>query len=192
MLLIRKEQFAALGESRWREFERRVCAEMYRCFPLQCGELGRDQAARRVQTSIGQARSYGFELEDDILRYVYLTFGLGPEFPGSPQYPWAAAILEHSDFSPHTKADLLMQHGMDALGIVPPEPEAEHEDAPAELEPTDDEPEEPQTFDGIVVTDDDEVVPEFEEAHEPMLSSWNEMPIEDEPGCDNSADDIRE
>lgn len=191
MLRIRDEQLAVVVESRWREFERRVFAEITRCLPHRVHELGQDPSWDQVRRGVAEARARKFELEYDITRYVYLTFALGPGFATSANYPWAGEVLGNPLFSPHTQADLLWQYGLNALEIpVPAETGGEEEapETPTEQEPSD---EKAGAFDGILVTEDDAVEPEFDEAHETVASAWNEMEIEDEPGADNSADDLR-
>ena len=93
MLVIRKQQVAALSASRIAAFEVRMVAHLQRCFPHWSLTLGPERLRAFVGRGMQQANRYGFETELDIARYLHAMQALGEDFDVSPDAPWAAALL---------------------------------------------------------------------------------------------------
>lgn len=136
MLVIRQEQFAALGRAQIARFYFEAYEHVQLYFPQRCEELGNQAAIQMVRDGLKRARGYGLESERDLLRYLNLLFHFGDGFELSPANAWALPFLE-STRPASVRMDLLMDEAFRRL--YPPETAPAHEVA-----------DEPEEFDGIV------------------------------------------
>jgi hypothetical protein len=93
MLVIRKQQMAALSASRVVDFEIRMVAHLQRCFPPWSQALGPDLLRGFVVRGMQQAHRYGIETELDIARYLHARQALGDDFDAPPQGQWALDLM---------------------------------------------------------------------------------------------------
>ena len=84
--------FAAVLHDR---FVRTAVQHVRVCFPEDAEELG----ARGVEALVGEvlqrAAGHGFEIGEDLLRYLNLAVMLGAAFDCAPEFPWAARTLKN-------------------------------------------------------------------------------------------------
>jgi hypothetical protein len=87
MLAIRDAQVAAFagdGFRRWME------AHLMEFFPERCRAMGPRAVAAAVQAGRDAAAAHGLADDDDVRRYIDVTFALGD---GSDDFPWVGEIL---------------------------------------------------------------------------------------------------
>lgn len=106
MLTIRKEQLAAFE----REIERtriQSCINYVRGInPAMC---------THVEAAVRKCRTYGFNTERQVQRFMNLLCWLGPDFENNPEYPWADSILKNTAVEPETRIVLLTDKAIEAL-----------------------------------------------------------------------------
>lgn len=130
MLVIRAEQMAVIERARWRAFVERAL-DYARAHWSEQADL-----PERVDRALSAARGHGMRSEFDLLRYVALSFVLGPRFDDDQQFPWAREVLQAPQYGARTKMDLLWQSMLLAWGgtdepVDPPAPAEAADDAPA-------------------------------------------------------------
>lgn len=93
MLLINKEQMAALKEKKRQSFVERMMDYLQQTFPEKTESLGEAGLREEIQNGMEMAEQYQMVTEREVARYIELMFYLGRDFDTSPQTPWAAPIL---------------------------------------------------------------------------------------------------
>lgn len=91
---LRREHVRALDRYMAESFEARAIAHLRRCFPEVAGEASDEQMRELIAYGIERSRSYGIDIERDVLRYLDLMCMFGVDFDRDPAYPWAARVLE--------------------------------------------------------------------------------------------------
>lgn len=90
MLVIRNEQKTALS----RELRINSLVAFVRdAYPHEWRLLGDKQTRIVVKLGISRAEFHGFELWEDVQRYLMLVYLLGSRFDEDPQFPWVHARL---------------------------------------------------------------------------------------------------
>jgi hypothetical protein len=93
VLTIRDEQLSALGATLAFDFESRARAYLLRLFPSYPW-LSDDVAAQAaIRAGIEDARGHGICREHDVLRFLALHVGLGPNFDRAPEHEWISSVL---------------------------------------------------------------------------------------------------
>lgn len=93
VFMLRREHVTALDRYMAESFEARAIAHLRRCFPEVVGEASDEQMRELVAFGIERARSYGIDIERDVLRYIDLMCMFGVDFDRDPAHPWAARVL---------------------------------------------------------------------------------------------------
>jgi hypothetical protein len=93
MLRIRREQRLALDAAARREFEDRVIALLAARWTSKHAALGEQGARGLVQRASAKAEGFGFETEQQIVRFVNLTMLLGEGFDADPRHAWMLPLL---------------------------------------------------------------------------------------------------
>ena len=106
MLTIRDAQIEVLRDALERDFLRRAESELQRLLPEQCALVG-DELSDLVRHAYDRASGYDLTRDYDILRFINLTFALGPGF--DVDLPWAAELFGRTDLDPKTRIDLVDQ-----------------------------------------------------------------------------------
>lgn len=159
MLVIREEQLAVLRRALYDRFVFESCEHVRRYFPNRCQALGDAGTLEAVREGLRRGRSYGFESQFDLLRFLNLLFEFGTDFERNDANAWARPHLE-SNRSPAFRMDVLMEEAYRRLN---PAQEAEQGDPPAD----------PAEFDGIAWENTGvppDYVPEsVQPTHEPIV-----------------------
>jgi hypothetical protein len=108
MLKIRPDQIAVLAGSSQQTFEESVAALVRRYWADQWLRDGDSPSLDRVRAAIAKARAAGFLAASDIIRFVNLTYALGPAFDTDPRYPWAALLHDRAQL-PAARLDRVCQ-----------------------------------------------------------------------------------
>jgi hypothetical protein len=107
MLKLRAEQIRVLNEHAEKQFEARALEHVNRVFPAELQQLcagGSDQPARRrIRLGVRKAAFYRVVQERDVLLFIDLMFGIGPDFDQQAESAWITEILEHDTLSGHEK-----------------------------------------------------------------------------------------
>lgn len=118
MLIIRKEQIAALAAAGEQRFQERVAEHVRRFFPERCEAIGQEASRERIQQAVDRAREHGFSSARDLCHYVDLVFACGPDF--DREQAWAREVLE--DEAPTARAarmDVLRSRALEWLECAP-------------------------------------------------------------------------
>lgn len=107
MLVIRKEQMAALSGCARLDFERRMVAHIERCWRERSRLLGVQAVLESVRQAVERCTRYGITLEYDVARFIDLMYALDLDFDTSPRWPWAAPIVRDQHLDGHAKVDRL-------------------------------------------------------------------------------------
>lgn len=93
MLIIRKEQMAALEAASMRAFEVRTYRHLEQYFPRHCLLLGKEGMLSVIRLGCRKAEIYGFTAECCVRSYIEFMCLLGSHFDNDPLLPWAGAVL---------------------------------------------------------------------------------------------------
>ena len=116
MLVIRREQMAALSSNMRTSFEPRVMRHLKKNFPEQCKALGDVQLREFVDYGVQRASDHGFITEADTCKYIDLMFVFGRDFDMDPDLPWAVTILHDPRlFGSRDRMDRLFDAAMEKL-----------------------------------------------------------------------------
>lgn len=107
MLKIRAEQLAVFDALANDAFERKAMELLREHWPEESGLLGEQKLRERITAGRQRVGEYGITADRDVLRFLNVTFALGPEFDRDPRYPWAAVYLNEPTFPPSRKMDRL-------------------------------------------------------------------------------------
>jgi hypothetical protein len=111
MLVIRKEQVAALAKLRAATLPARVAGYLASVEPRRTAALGPAGLDAFVRAALERARSHDMAIEWDACRFCLLALHHGAEFDA---LPWAQEILADAT-SPSERMAQLEQHHLDYL-----------------------------------------------------------------------------
>jgi hypothetical protein len=89
MLTIRSEQLKCLQESREHDW---LVSYLSACYPQQTSEIGARRLSEFVEGAVKDALRAGAESANAKLKYVHLSFVLGPRFHEGNTREWIRAI----------------------------------------------------------------------------------------------------
>ncbi len=104
MLVIRKEQVAALSETAYESFCQRLYEHIKKCWPREFEEKTRAGVRQSLEQGIARAAEYGIQAERDVVRYLDTMYLVGEDFDVNPKTAWARVILEAKTLAPTVKA----------------------------------------------------------------------------------------
>ena len=107
MLRIRSEQMESFPKALEETFECRLFAHVSRTMPDRCKRLGEDAVRLRIRQGLDAASAFGIDSHYDQSRYIDLAFVLGQDFHASPQFAWAAEVLNDAGRGGTDKMDEL-------------------------------------------------------------------------------------
>ena len=106
MLVIRKDQIAALAKDRARSLPQRIASYLATEAAAQAQALGPAGLAALVTAASSRARSHELSIEWDVCRFCLLALLHGEDFE---ELDWAKEILVDHGWSPTERVDLLWQ-----------------------------------------------------------------------------------
>jgi hypothetical protein len=109
MLLIRKAQQDALGDSSTRRFEDALCEHVARAYPSEYAELGEDGTRAFVSHNRQRAMRYGIDTLGGIVTFIELLLTFGEEFELSPDGVQAALLLQDASLPGQVKIAYLAE-----------------------------------------------------------------------------------
>jgi hypothetical protein len=109
MLKIRSEQMDALEEYAERQFERKASDHVRRYFSTRCSAMSDEAILATVRQGVERARSYGIELEYDVLRFINHMCALGLEFDTDARFPWVQEVLGNDAMDASSRMDELSE-----------------------------------------------------------------------------------
>jgi hypothetical protein len=109
MLKLRKQHLDAFEAQKVALFTTRVVAHVKAVWPAECVELGDAAVAEGVKSAIKRAVGFGLATEQDIVRFVDLTYILASDFDTHPLAAWTRPILADRSLAPGAKMDRLYQ-----------------------------------------------------------------------------------
>ncbi len=109
MLTIRDSQLSKLGERHQDAFVEKAMELLRENWPKTCAPLPEEELRARVTAGVEEARLAGFPRSQETLRYLNLTFALGPGFVHNPSYPWAQRICADTAVQADERMDRLVQ-----------------------------------------------------------------------------------
>ena len=133
MLVIRDEQLAVLTRALYDRFIHMSYEHVCRHFPERRQELGDAATLDAVRDGLRRGRSYGFESQYDLLRFLNLLFEFGTDFERNDANAWARPYLE-SNRSPRFRMDVLMEEAYRKLNAAQDPEEGDQPVAPAEFD----------------------------------------------------------
>jgi hypothetical protein len=89
MLIIRKAQMEALDAHMLESFYRRLARHTREVLPAVVAAWSDQRLRDAVVTESNRAKTFGFESERDVARFVGLSLALGPDFTEQPAFRWA-------------------------------------------------------------------------------------------------------
>lgn len=117
MFTIRKEHLEAFRRASMEGFEDRMVAHLKEFLPESCAEMAESEIRRRIQYGIRRASAYSITAEDDVCRYIDLTFAFHPQFDTDPGLPWASETLRDPALrDPSDKMNALWEEALEHLG----------------------------------------------------------------------------
>jgi hypothetical protein len=109
------------NENSLKEFEDRMAEYLAKRFSPIWTAKGESAGRKSIQRGIESSRKYGITAENDVARYIDLMYRLGEDFDTSPNTPWAARILENSDFGSSVKMDMLCEQAESQMQLDGPQ-----------------------------------------------------------------------
>lgn len=103
MLIIRREQLAALGADAVRGYAPKIAAYLREAVPELAGQ--REDLLGFVREAMQRGQGYEFETEWDLARFAKYELLLGPEF--DTQCGWAHKRLTRTDRTPTERINLV-------------------------------------------------------------------------------------
>ena len=112
-LKIRPEQYQNLIAYEWERLENECVTFVKDNWQEDFASMGEQEVRSIVGRAIERAKQYGFEREHLIIRYVNVTFALGPDFEHSADYPWAKQIFENPELRADEKIEAVESYLQD-------------------------------------------------------------------------------
>lgn len=97
-MIIRNSQIKEFQLTSQRDFEKRLLAHVYECFPEEYENFNEQELKEIIHLGINKAESYGFDTEINICRFVDLLFILDTDFDLDEEFSWAQGILNDDKF----------------------------------------------------------------------------------------------
>jgi len=107
MLVIRKEQMAALQKVMEKRFEDWLVSHLRTDYPEETADLDDNAIRERIRYGIARAEGYGIQDDRHIVGYVELMFEIGVDFEDMPDMLWARQILDDPDIIGTEKIPLI-------------------------------------------------------------------------------------
>jgi hypothetical protein len=107
VVIIRREQFAAMEEHAKRSFVARMRQHLRTAFPGRAAGLDQPALDAVIEQGIAASAKYNIRMERHVERYLDAMFLAGFDLDNDPATPWAAVILERKDLEPVVKVELL-------------------------------------------------------------------------------------
>lgn len=108
MLVIRQQQFAALGMARDVKLEPEFARHLQTHFPAAFAAMDADELSRYVRRGLEKARSYGLDSPRDFFRFLNLCAAYGADFDAERRHSWMReALLDAAVTSPSDRLRLL-------------------------------------------------------------------------------------
>lgn len=107
-MLISSEEMDCFDDIAARDFRKRARSHFTETFPDDERVAKAEVLGEFIEKEIQAAAGKGMELEQDVIRYLQLSFQLGTDFP--TRFPWAVTVLEESTLDPSEKMDRLWEH----------------------------------------------------------------------------------
>ncbi len=98
MLQLQTSRVDVFRKRRLMTLEDEVLQHVQVFFPDRCLALGEDQARDLIRHGIERARTYGIEGEEELCKYVDISFFFGRRF--DEEQPWARSILNSDEPGP--------------------------------------------------------------------------------------------
>lgn len=133
MLVIRNEQLAVFTRALYDRFIHESYEHVCRHFPERRQKLGDAATLDAVRDGLRRGRSYGFESQYDLLRFLNLLFEFGTDFERNDLNAWARPYLE-SNRSPRFRMDVLMEEAYKRLNTAQDPEQGDQPAAPAEFD----------------------------------------------------------
>jgi hypothetical protein len=118
IVIIRKDQMAALGAAQHRDYVRRMSHYLAVTVPDSLLGLSSDSILERIEATFQRAAPYGFRSERNVSIFVELAFRHGDEFDLSAAFAPVLILLRHPAGPPDAKADLLWRHHLKLLAAA--------------------------------------------------------------------------
>ena len=108
MLIIRKEQIAALSETGRHRMILNIMAHVKEYFPEETEVVAEDELYERISRTIERAKPYGILAERDVYKFVDVSMIYGMEFDEAEETAWTKTYLTDPDIpGPRQRMDLL-------------------------------------------------------------------------------------
>lgn len=107
MLILRQEQFEALGAQLKERFVRLMVAYLQQHFPDRCAALGPPAVREQIVAGIGKAETLGILAEQDVAGVIHFMFEAVLDFDKAPGFEWAVAALRDRQLEPSERVDRL-------------------------------------------------------------------------------------
>jgi hypothetical protein len=133
MLVVRKEQMAALRASSREQYQDLLLEHLQRTHPEESALVEPADLLDLISRAEAKADTYGLTTFGQIYQLIESTLLLGDDFDVSGEYPWAAELLEDRYREPSVKAaklrELTQQAIADHMAAIDAELLAEDADA---------------------------------------------------------------
>jgi len=103
MLVIRRQQLAALRPELERHFASRLCNWAEARHPELVSMAGRSALEDRIAGCMVRARRYAFRSRRDVALFVDMDLRLGPMFEDAPGNEWMKTLLGSTGLTPATR-----------------------------------------------------------------------------------------
>lgn len=116
MLVIRREQQAALAEATRPTFAENVAAHLRRVWPEAVREMTADDLRAWVAWGVERGGRYELATEYEVGLFIDLAWALGGEFDEA--FPWAQEILADPALDGRMRVDALAARAQEFLGEI--------------------------------------------------------------------------
>ena len=107
MLVIRREQMAALADAVRHKIAEPLAERVAQSRPAKTQEMGEASFRKLIALCMEKALLYGVDGERDIATLAEFMVDISPEFDGTPEYAWARNLLGESSLDSILKMELL-------------------------------------------------------------------------------------
>jgi len=119
VLKVRDEQFNALAQAHYAEFEARAKQHLRECFPDQVDAMPPEQFGEFFRRCVDRARAFGLTSEQAIMCFAHLTLLLGEGFESGPRWPFVPFLLHQQQYPQNDRAKtaLFLAYELKAKGL---------------------------------------------------------------------------
>src|SRR5581483_5992386 len=107
MLVIRREQMAALTAPHRERFIEKILATMPSHFPDDSRLLDKEAMRAEIRDAIERAAAYGVSRDREVGLYVLLVHEFGAGFEERPEKRWIGDILRTKDMDEQSRLDVI-------------------------------------------------------------------------------------